>query len=168
MQTQSLKDTLCRFCSFKSTGNENVWIPVFGFCFRNIKYATYTKDQKKAQKSCFSLKYQNKLSFQTTSHSSNKLSTVEKIASKKTKTLYDDIIVYLSWKHNESCKDHCQHVQLADPDVWIYVAISNCGECYHGEPQGLKQVKLAVAAALKVLHSTHTEDKSKISTVKPI
>ena len=50
MQTQSLKDTLCRFCSFKSTGNENVWIPVFGFCFSNIKYATYTKDQKKAKK----------------------------------------------------------------------------------------------------------------------
>mgnify|MGYP003691796859 CR=1 FL=1 len=44
--------------------------------------------------SCFSLKYQNKLSFQTISHSSNKLSTVEKIVSKKTKTLYDDIILY--------------------------------------------------------------------------
>lgn len=63
---------------------------------------------------------------------------------------------HLSWEYNKGSKYHCQHIKLADPDVRVYVAIADGGKSDHGEPQGLKQVKLSVTPTLEVLHPTHT------------
>lgn len=41
---------------------------------------------------------------------------------------------YLSWEHNKGSKYHGQHIKLADPDVRVYVTITDGGESDHGEP----------------------------------
>lgn len=72
---------------------------------------------------------------------------------------------YLSWEHNKGSEYHGKHIKLADPDVWVYVTITNGGESDHGEPQGLKQVKLSVTPTLEVLHPTHTNGRTKTKII---